>query len=1071
VVLHTVKSRRALALVCALAALCLAPAGARAASPLAWSAPVLIETHGPFGATNEVESMACASSSLCVAGSDHGKVVTTTDPADGGSATWTVTGANSPSSIVRMSCPSASLCVGVDEAGNAITSTDPADGGAAVWGVQNIDGTTPMQDELHALSCPSTTLCVAGDEVGNILTTTDPADGTTATWTTKAVDSSGFFISGLSCPSASLCVGVDREGDVLTSTDPADGAGATWTVTNLFDPTATSDRFNDVSCIPGSTLCVAVTQKGLTFTSSDPGDGATATWTSLDIDGTTGITAISCTSAPLCVAVDNKRNALESTDPADAGTATWTTQAGIEPGGPFAFFFPIAVSCVGSSLCVVGDIAGRTVTSTNPAGGAGVTWAVKSGVVGVNQVRGSSCPSATLCVAVDQAGNTFTSADPGDGANASWAFKADIDAPAHNLTSISCPSTSLCVAVDNAGNALESSDPADGATATWTLQNIDGTKIIESVSCASTSLCVATDDAGSVFTSTNPTAGAGTVWSSQNADGQGDVRGVSCIASPELCVAVDDTGNVLTSTNPDLGAGATWATLSVDGSATLNGVSCIASPVSCSAVDGQGNVLSTGDPQDGASASWGTTAADPGLALNAITCPSAGLCLVADAAGNAVTSTNPTAPGPTWVVAHDIDPGNSIGTVACASPELCVAGDAEGNIQSGIGHSLTVTLAGDGQGSVSSSPAGVACPGTCASSYATGTQVTLTATPAGTSTFVGWSGGGCSGTGTCKVTLDADQDVTAQFAGSRTLSVTAAGAGQGTVKSDPAGISCPGTCASPFTTGASVTLTATPSAGSTFTGWSGGGCSGTDPCTVDMSSDQAVTATFGLAPHTLTVSTAGSGAGKVTSNPAAITCPGTCAAQFSSGATVTLTATANSGSTFTGWSGAGCSGTGNCVVTMTADQAVKATFVPVQPPPTTTTTTTPPPPRPPSCTLKTSGTRVLVGSSVRHGRRTPAHASALRTLHLVATCDQSARLTLVGKLTSALKRGHEKRHFTVRAGATANPGQPLKLTVKLPAAALKPGARDSISFTLHASGAGGSGTATAKIRKLKLVSG
>jgi hypothetical protein len=58
------------------------------------------------------------------------------------------------------------------------------------------------------------------------------------------------------------------------------------------------------------------------------------------------------------------------------------------------------------------------------------------------------------------------------------------------------------------------------------------------------------------------------------------------------------------------------------------------------------------------------------------------------------------------------------------------------------------------------------------------------------------------------------------------------------------GIACPGTCAYAYAAGASVTLTATAATGSTFVGWSGGGCSDTDVCAVAMSSDQAVTATF-----------------------------------------------------------------------------------------------------------------------------------------------------------------------------------------------------------------------------------
>jgi hypothetical protein len=78
--------------------------------------------------------------------------------------------------------------------------------------------------------------------------------------------------------------------------------------------------------------------------------------------------------------------------------------------------------------------------------------------------------------------------------------------------------------------------------------------------------------------------------------------------------------------------------------------------------------------------------------------------------------------------------------------------------------------------------------------------------------------------------------------GTETLAVTKAGTGTGTVTSSPAGISCGSTCNYSFTTGTSVTLTATPSAGSTFTGWSGD-CSGS-ACTLTMSAGHSVTANF-----------------------------------------------------------------------------------------------------------------------------------------------------------------------------------------------------------------------------------
>ncbi|MFT5195978.1 MAG: hypothetical protein ACI9EW_004069, partial [Cellvibrionaceae bacterium] len=65
----------------------------------------------------------------------------------------------------------------------------------------------------------------------------------------------------------------------------------------------------------------------------------------------------------------------------------------------------------------------------------------------------------------------------------------------------------------------------------------------------------------------------------------------------------------------------------------------------------------------------------------------------------------------------------------------------------------------------------------------------------------------------------------------------------------------------------------------------------------------------------------------VSSLPAGINCGVICTASFDSGQAVTLKATAASGSSFIGWSGAGCSGTGDCVVTMDEAKSVTATFV------------------------------------------------------------------------------------------------------------------------------------------------
>ena len=75
---------------------------------------------------------------------------------------------------------------------------------------------------------------------------------------------------------------------------------------------------------------------------------------------------------------------------------------------------------------------------------------------------------------------------------------------------------------------------------------------------------------------------------------------------------------------------------------------------------------------------------------------------------------------------------------------------------------LTVATSGSGSGTVGSSPAGINCGATCSHAYATGTGVTLTATPASGSVFSGWSGA-CSGTGACNVTMSQARSVTATF--------------------------------------------------------------------------------------------------------------------------------------------------------------------------------------------------------------------------------------------------------------------------------------------------------------------
>src|ERR1700745_285802 len=105
-----------------------------------------------------------------------------------------------------------------------------------------------------------------------------------------------------------------------------------------------------------------------------------------------------------------------------------------------------------------------------------------------------------------------------------------------------------------------------------------------------------------------------------------------------------------------------------------------------------------------------------------------------------------------------------VGGAVCALI-LASGAAARGADQAATVYTLSVVLAGTGSGTVTSSPAGIDCGSACAYGYPSGAGGTLSATGAPESTFAGWWGAGCSGTGTCQVTMSAAESVTATFEG------------------------------------------------------------------------------------------------------------------------------------------------------------------------------------------------------------------------------------------------------------------------------------------------------------------
>jgi hypothetical protein len=226
--------------------------------------------------------------------------------------------------------------------------------------------------------------------------------------------------------------------------------------------------------------------------------------------------------------------------------------------------------------------------------------------------------------------------------------------------------------------------------------------------------------------------------------------------------------------------------------------------------------------------------------------------------------------------------------------------------------SLTVT----GSGTVTATLAGGATSFSCTSSrpctrdYEAGTMVTLTAAPGSNQAFKEWQGACTGSSTTCAVTLSEARTVTAAFVPLRTLSVNVVrpGTGHGIVKIRAPGsavVDCvPGTtCVVSYPEGTSVSLEASYNpAVLTFVSWSGGCTGSASSCTVNLTGDRTVTATYKEEFQlVLSVVTPGASIRVGVGGSLLAVCEDMCTYKFAPGLTVSLTAVAAPCTVFSQW--------------------------------------------------------------------------------------------------------------------------------------------------------------------------
>jgi Zn-dependent metalloprotease len=586
---------------------------------------------------NSVSGISCVPHTKeCALTDNKGNEYYSTNVSATAESTWkSWTGPTSPGEAIA--CPSSSLCTLAD---------GKVGSGGNIYYATSLGGTwtkafEPTNGAL-SISCPSSSFCVDGQESGAIRYSTSPAS---TTWTELTIGSGS--LNAIDCLSASFCAAVNSAGDLYVADTAAKVKEATgWKATDIDSSTA----LHGVACTT-TTSCIAVDGSGNIIDLAINGSGE-ATAKKLDVDASNDLTAVTCIEAATCVAVDSTGTVLVSSN---AGQ-TWSNEHAL--GKDLT-----SVACPSGGLCAVADTEGN-VTTFAPLGvvSRSDTQTVDAG----NSLNAVSCvPGATDCVVSDSKGNAYYSTSVNAMTPSTWTSWTGPTTPSQALA---CPASTLCVMADGAaeegGGNLYYATSLGGS---WKAAFSPAFGVV-AVSCASASLCVSGDEEGFIRYSTNP---ASTEWFALEI-GSGTMNAADCL-SASFCAVVDSKGNVhVANTEAKIKEVAGWKSTDVDSTVALHGVACTSS-TSCLAVDGEGHVLRL-TINSGGEATVSKEDLDGTNDLTAITCSSS-TCVAVDSKGNVFVSSNS---GSSWKEEYVL--GTDLTSVSCSTSTLCAAADTTGEV-------------------------------------------------------------------------------------------------------------------------------------------------------------------------------------------------------------------------------------------------------------------------------------------------------------------------------------------------------------------------------------------------------